>query len=67
MKGINVEKLGRFFGASLVVFIFLTIGPILVIWSVNTLFPAANIAYTVWTWLATFFMMLAFGNKGAKK
>ncbi len=27
-------------------------GPLLVIWAVNTLFPALAIAYTFWTWLA---------------
>lgn len=27
-------------------------GPLLVIWSLNTLFPALAIPYTFWTWLA---------------
>lgn len=27
-------------------------GPLLVIWALNTVFPALAIAYTVWTWLA---------------
>lgn len=31
----------------------LIIGPILVIWSLNTLFPVLAIPYTLTTWLAT--------------
>ena len=27
-------------------------GPLLLIWSLNTLFPTLAIPYTVWTWLA---------------
>jgi hypothetical protein len=27
-------------------------GPLLVIWALNTVFPALAIAYTFWTWLA---------------
>ena len=52
MKGVNVEKLGVFFGVGIIAVIFLTIGPLLVIWSLNTLFPALAIPYTFWTWLA---------------
>jgi hypothetical protein len=52
MKGVNVEKLGMFFGVGIIAVIFLTIGPLLVIWSLNTLFPALAIPYTFWTWLA---------------
>ena len=36
----------------LVVFL-LAIGPILVIWSLNTLFPVVAIPYTLETWAAT--------------
>jgi hypothetical protein len=28
------------------------VGPLLVIWSINTLFPVAAVPYDVWTWLA---------------
>lgn len=28
------------------------IGPLLIIWALNTLFPTLAIAYTIWTWLA---------------
>lgn len=27
-------------------------GPLLLIWSLNTLFPVLAIPYTIWTWLA---------------
>ena len=27
-------------------------GPLLILWSLNTLFPALAIPYTIWTWLA---------------
>lgn len=33
-------------------------GPLLVIWSINTLF-GLGIAYTVWTWLAAFILSAA--------
>ena len=28
-------------------------GPLLILWSLNTLFPALDIPYTIWTWVAT--------------
>ena len=41
------------FGGVLLLAVFLiVIGPLLVIWSLNTLFPALDIPFTVWTWLA---------------
>jgi hypothetical protein len=33
-------------------------GPLLVIWSINTLF-GLGIAYTIWTWLAAFILSAA--------
>ncbi len=37
----------------IVVIIFvIAIGPLLTIWSLNTLFPALAIPYDFWTWLA---------------
>lgn len=38
------------------------IGPILVIWSLNTLFPVLMIPYTLETWIATFILSGAFGS-----
>jgi len=36
----------------ILIVVLIAIGPLLVIWSLNTLFPALNIDYTIWTWLA---------------
>ena len=46
----------------LFVAIFIVIGPILVIWSMNTLFPVLLIPYTLETWIATFILSGAFGS-----
>ena len=35
------------------------IGPLIVIWSMNTLFPILAIPYDIWTWLATVFLFAA--------
>ena len=39
--------------------------PFVLIWAVNTLF-GLGIAYTFWTWLAAFIMMVAFGKTHIK-
>jgi hypothetical protein len=39
-----------------VVVVLIAIGPWLVIWSLNTLFPVLAIPYTFWTWLAVLIM-----------
>jgi hypothetical protein len=38
------------------VILLLLLGPILTIWSLNTLFPVLNIPYTMETWLAVVFL-----------
>lgn len=35
------------------------VGPLITIWSLNTLFPVLAIPYTIWTWLATVFLFAA--------
>jgi hypothetical protein len=40
----------------LVVLVLIAAGPLLILWSLNTLFPALAIPYTIWTWLATLFL-----------
>ena len=35
-----------------VVLLLIAIGPLLILWSLNTLFPALAIPYDIWTWLA---------------
>jgi hypothetical protein len=39
-----------------VVVVIMAIGPWLVIWSLNTLFPALAIEFTFWTWCAVVVM-----------
>lgn len=46
-----LKDLGFAIGFAIVVLLIL-IGPILVIWSLNTLFPVLAIPYDFWTWSA---------------
>ena len=62
-----MENLGFKVGVAAAVILLTALGPLLVIWALNTLFPSLAIAYTFWNWLATFFLMLAFGNKGIQR
>jgi heme A synthase len=39
-------------GAAALLVAMVVIGPVLVIWSLNTLFPVLAIELTIWTWLA---------------
>jgi len=43
-----------------VVVVIMAIGPWLVIWSLNTLFPALAIEFTFWTWCAVVIMGVFF-------
>lgn len=36
----------------LIVIAYALLGPFIVIWGLNTLFPVLQIPYTFWTWLA---------------
>lgn len=38
--------------AAVLIIALVAAGPLLVIWSANTLFPALAIPYSIWTWLA---------------
>lgn len=53
----------------IIVFILLVaVGPLVTLWSVNTLFPSLNIPYDFFTWLATVTLGLFFrGNVSVKK
>ncbi len=42
-----------------VIIFLIAIGPILTIWSLNTLFPALAIPYDIWTWLAVVILAAA--------
>lgn len=39
-------------GAVVLVIFLIIIGPIITIWSLNTLFPVLAIPYDIWTWVA---------------
>lgn len=39
-------------GVVALVILLVIAGPLLILWSLNTLFPALAIEYTLWTWLA---------------
>jgi hypothetical protein len=46
----------------------LVAGPFVLIWSLNTVFPALAIEYTFWTWLSMLFLVSALnGAKAASK
>ena len=43
------------------------LGPLLTIWSINTLFPVANIPYTIDTWCAAIILAGVFKTTISKK
>jgi hypothetical protein len=43
----------------LVLIALVIVGPLIIIWSMNTLFPVLAIPYDIWTWLATVFLFAA--------
>jgi len=45
--------------AVIVVIALVIVGPLIIIWSMNTLFPMLAIPYDIWTWLATVFLFAA--------
>ena len=52
---------------ALVIFLII-VGPLITIWSLNTLFPVLAISYNIWTWLATVFLFAAIrANVSAKR
>lgn len=48
----NDYTVGVIFLAAIVIIALIIIGPLLILWSMNTLFPVLAIPYDVWTWLA---------------
>lgn len=57
MKAISV------IGLILLVIAIIIAGPLLLIWSLNTLFPLLAIPYNIWTWLATLILSGAVKSK----
>lgn len=46
-------SLVQFLAVILLVLAVIVIGPLMIIWSINTLFPVVNIPYTLETWGAS--------------
>lgn len=47
-----------------IILAFIIAGPLVMLWALNTLFPALVIPYTFWTWLAAFLLSAPFANRG---
>lgn len=46
--------------------VLIIVGPFLLIWALNTLFPVLDIAYTLETWLASFIISATITAKASK-
>jgi hypothetical protein len=62
----NSEKLATVFIFIAIAAFFIIAGPLLLLWALNTLFPAIAIPYTFWTWCAAFLLSAPFVNRGKK-
>ena len=47
-----MSKIVLFVGVVALIVFLVAVGPLLLLWSLNTLFPELAIPYTIWTWLA---------------
>lgn len=47
-----MSKIMMFAAVILLIVALVAVGPLLILWSLNTLFPGLAIPYTIWTWLA---------------
>jgi len=50
----------------LIVIAVIIVGPMLLIWALNTLVPTLAIAYTAWNWLAALVVMVLLGGRRSK-
>ena len=51
-RRLMMGKVLLFVGVVALVVFLVALGPLLILWSLNTLFPVLAIPYTIWTWLA---------------
>ena len=56
------NNFGYIVGVSVIVALMVILGPLVLIWSLNTLFPVLAIQYSFWTWLAALFLAAAVKN-----
>ena len=57
----------KYFLIAILVIALVAIGPLLTIWAINTLFPVANIPYTLETWSAAVILAGVFKTTISKK
>jgi len=63
-----MSSLSKLIAVVVLIVAVLAIGPLLTIWSLNTLFPMLAIPYNFWTWLAVILLGLAIRSPtGSKK
>lgn len=58
-----MSNLIKFVGLVLLIVFLVALGPLLLIWSLNTLFPVLAIEYSIWTWLAALILGSAVAPK----
>ena len=51
-----MSKILMIVAVALLIVALVAVGPLLLLWSLNTLFPGLAIPYTIWTWLAAVFL-----------
>jgi len=56
----------QFLAIILLVLIVIALGPFMIIWSINTLFPMVNIPYTLETWGASAILFSVFSVRPKK-
>ena len=64
-KRMNASKMAKIFLLVVAVIAVIAAIPLILIWSVNTLF-ATGIEYTVWTWLAALVLGSLIGQSAAR-
>jgi hypothetical protein len=57
---------GKVLGIVLVIIAVIVFGPLVTIWSLNTLFPVLAIDYNLATWFAAFWIFAGLAYKGKK-
>jgi hypothetical protein len=59
-------KTSYIIGLIILIILLITIGPLAVIWALNTLF-GLTIPFTIWTWLAVIILNLTISSTNIKK
>jgi hypothetical protein len=63
----KMNKVMLVIGFAVLIVLLVAIGPWLVIWALNTLFPVLAIQFTFWTWAAVLIMSAFFQTKVSVK